>query len=644
MIPVATNALAALAAGPSLLALARSDEAAIDEIVVSAGHAPDAGVAILDTDRIGAVRPLDLADTLRLAPAFAVATNSRGEAVFSARGSDEREASVFLDGAPLDDPWDRRVDLARLPALGLGAVEAAAFPDALRFSGAGPVLRLRTIDDASGVEASGEIGGAGLRRGGARVSGGETVRALAAAEFFSEDGAPLSDDADLPFSQSDPNIRTNTDRERSSALVRIAAGGDARSASLTALYTDEAYGVAPEGHIDPAAGDPRFWRVPEDRRLFLAASGAAGLAGGWRGEAALWGRRDDRTIEDYPSGAYAGPDALEASENTAYGLRAGARRDAERGALVLAVELSDATRRQREGPPGAAAPDETFRRLAGAVSTDVEIAAGPVRATVGARVDAIDTLASGGRDRAPDLSGWSARAGVSTGTDGPWRVSAAAGRTLRIPTQRELYGAALGRFLANPDLRPETSLFVEACLAREGERAAFRAGVFGRRTDDAIDQEIVDDAGVSRRRRINVDGIRLAGAEIAGTARLGGGLAIEGWASAIDLERDDGLPVAERPETQGFVAATYEAGRGFGVRLEAEHRGPAVSIAEDGSFAKLPSSVALDVEAPWRGAVGGSDLEVFARLDNALDAEIIPQLGLPASGRRFRIGASLAVS
>jgi iron complex outermembrane receptor protein len=66
-------------------------------------------------------------------------------------------------------------------------------------------------------------------------------------------------------------------------------------------------------------------------------------------------------------------------------------------------------------------------------------------------------------------------------------------------------------------------------------------------------------------------------------------------------------------------------------------------LADSGELAGLPGSTSLNLRAFWKiGEIKAlGNLTFAALIDNATDALILPQLGLPAPGRTFRIGIRL---
>ena len=287
---------------------------------------------------------------------------------------------------------------------------------------------------------------------------------------------------------------------------------------------------------------------------------------------------------------------------------------------------------------------ETFRSAEGRVAAEVEGAVGRTRLLVGFGLDAFAPLETAGRESgdafwAPALT---ARLAVPFGGAEAW---AGAARAARFPTMRELFGEALGRFALNPDLRPETTWQAELGARVERARWEARAVAFARRTDDATEQEVLDDG---RRQRVNLGGSRALGVEASAGLRrrslrldaAGTLLHLRGWAddrAAPSGRRRQALRLPERPAALGRVAAIWLPPTGWTLAAEILSTGPAVSLGSDGVI-DLPASIRLGGRVGYRWTVGRGLLAAFARVDNATDALHLPQAGLPAPGREVRVG------
>ena len=234
------------------------EAALLDAIVVTAPDSPArvqppqlrlSHAALLDR------QPVYLADALRGLPGVSVRPNSRGESVVRIRGSEERQAAVFLDGAPLSVPWDGRVDLGVLPAslLNTVSVTKGAVPIEYGTNAVAGVVDLQTRRDDASTEAEVSAGSQELRAASALAQWNPTDRleTQLAAGYVARDAQTIADRDALPFSQHDAEARTNTDLESRSLFAAIDMASGATLWRISLLHADIERGIAPESHLDP---------------------------------------------------------------------------------------------------------------------------------------------------------------------------------------------------------------------------------------------------------------------------------------------------------------------------------------------------------------------------------------------------------
>ena len=230
-----------------------------------------------------------------------------------------------------------------------------------------------------------------------------------------------------------------------------------------------------------------------------------------------------------------------------------------------------------------------------------------------------------------------------------WSVALSAGRKTRLPTQRELFGDAINRFLINPDLKAENTVLIEAPLRFEGADLSFSIAPFANFTNDTIDQRNVVVDGVRLRQRINLRGSRAFGVEAFGAAALTDRLSLTGNVTALRLRRQRSAEtrnerfLSERPEILARASLNYTHPNGWSGSFEALHRGRAFSLDQNDVFVPLVRSTSFNAEVAYVFDVAGRDVDLFLRADNLTDALIEPQLGLPASGRQLRAGIRVSM-
>lgn len=286
---------------------------------------------------------------------------------------------------------------------------------------------------------------------------------------------------------------------------------------------------------------------------------------------------------------------------------------------------------------------ERFARKAGAVWGEVAAQRGRIQASGSLRYQGFSTTASGGRPEAPDLDLMTGRLGFGFQPTDGWTLRAGMARLGRLPGQRELYGDQLGRFLINPDLDPEVRQVTDLSVEKEGGRARVAVTVFAERSTDEIGQRVVMVGGEALRQRINQDGFDSVGIEGSGALEISPDLRVEAHGTFLDFQNvsNANFP-AERPEAFGEARLIYAPPAGVGGALFLRARGEAFSIGASGERVALPSAVTFDAELSSRLETQ-LPVQLFLRVENAFDAFVLPQLGLPAAGRTVRGGVRLSL-
>lgn len=638
----------------------------LTEIVVRGVHASLAPLPYtLVSVEPRALRRLDVvsvSELTRVVPAASVQTNSRGETLVYLRNAGERQVAAFLDGALLNVPWDNRVDLSLVPAPLIAGVEVVQGVPPVEYGAnvLGGALNLRSptwTDLSARGEMSAQMGSGGEIQGtlAYRGSAGRLLYALAGS-YGSREGLPLSSEAQLPYNQRDPDLRTNTDSRIASGAARLVysfPGG--AEIGVSVLHLDGEKGVAPEGHLDPAVSRVRFWRYPDWRSTMgiLSFRGVLGSSTLWKG--AGWVNRFEQNIDAYTSADYDAFESRQEDDDFTLGGRLVVHRNFGSSALKLALNGLTSTHKQRDlalqrdgtPVPGRDFPTLSYRQAV--LSSGLEYEVDPLERldiTVGAGVDAMFSLETGDKPEMDPFVDYAVTLGVSYRAAGPWALRASAGRRTRFPTMRELFGEALNRFLINPDLKPESSVLTE--LGVGWRRGSWRLELvpFASFTSNTIDQRSVLVPGETRprRQRINLRGSRVFGLQFAAEGAVAGDLWIASHLTLSRVRRLQDAPgdpvfLSEKPDGLGRLALSYLPARGLIGDVELVYRGRAYSLNERNEFVPLPRSLVLNLRLGYRVAVAGDrTLEIFGRVDNVTDELVVPQLGLPDPGRSLRGG------
>ncbi len=602
-----------------------------------------AGIAQSDAESIDRV--------LRSIPAGHLQTNSRGETLIYLRGAGERQVSLFFDGALLNVPWDNRIDLSLIPSEVVGEVTIAkGVPSVLYgpnvIGGAINLTSRELRNPGSLTQISGILGSHNASQ--ARFTWLRRSKQFRSTVYLGasgRDGFGLPRNADLPYSQSSEMLRTNTYRNMRSAFGQVAWHNEnGVSLGLSLLRFDGRKGVAPEGHLNPEVSNVRFWQYDGWETNMSILSGQMPVGSGTlRG--AAWYSWFDQSIEQFSDATYAHSEGIQTDQDNTFGTRLTLLQEvSDSGTLRAALNLLTSQHRQINN----ADPWDRQSYRQHIYSNGLEYTwAGPVQVTAGASLDILATPETGDKpSRAPQ-----AAYGISIGAlhqlSQNITFRAAAGRKVRFPTMREMFGEALGRFLVNPDLKPESSLLTEAAARIENIDSSVEAVFFFNRTYNTINQHMVAVPGeeLRRRQRINLDGSRVTGLETVLVSRMSRGLLMNcnmTWMKPRALNNGHVEPLVEKPSWLGGCSLTLRSTGGVSLIVESQITGRAYGLADDNSLVMLPASQVIHTRLAWLALFRSMSAEVFARVNNLTDDMTLPQLGLPGPGREVHAGLQLA--
>jgi len=613
-----------------------------------------------------------LEEVLRAMPLIQIRRNSRGEAQPALRGGEDRQIAVVMDGIPLTLGWDARTDLSVIP---LTSAQRISIIRGLSSVLHGPNVLggVIEVDIARGAECQTAPRpfqlDFGVDHTGARNVAAATGKMLetskgawvvrGGAGHRKTDGFVLpggaNDDGALHpslLSDNDGDLRLNTDADRIDGFLSArfrSEGGFWMSLSSSGFKEER--GVAPEAHVE----DPRLWRYPDQTRLISAFSAGTGQRDTPLGEGDLevslgldLGSAD---IDQYASELYREIVGGERSDDRTATLRlmgdhSLGRNGELRGAITYAdithEEVLDQVERNR------------YRQRLWSIGTEAEwlfdenpglFQGRETRLTVGLAIDGADTPETGDKPSLGSLADWGARVGFTTlvSEEGVLLHGALSRRT-RFPALRELYSGALGRFLPNPDLKPEILTGAELGVTLTGGPVEVQAvGFYQSLADGIVRSSVTTDEG-KKFKRINQDRVRSRGLELLASGTLGP----MGWSGDLTIQRARGItPEGNevRLEYEPAVAGKLTGFVPLPLDFEASASGRFMGRQycenpELGGLESFDGSRHIDLGLRRAFAVGGGPFEraeAVLNLDNATDAVVMDQCGLPQPGRTLRL-------
>ena len=327
----------------------------------------------------------------------------------------------------------------------------------------------------------------------------------------------------------DGDLRLNSDFRHVDGFVSARYQGLSGAwGSMMASGFDVERGVPPETH----EADPRLWRYPDQSRVVAAFSGGTGnrVTGWGEGdlEASLGIDVGSFRIEQFATPEYETVTETEEGDDRTLTLRVlGDHTISHRADVRAAFTYGDVSHSERLS--GEAQKD--YRQRLWSLGTEAEWrgddlpgweSLGATRLSVGFAVDGADTPESADKPPLDRLWDWGARLGVSSLTaNSTVLLHGGVSRRARFPSLRELYSDALGRFLANPELRPEILTGAEMGLTWDLPLFDLQIVAFHQVLSHGIVRIAVDTPDGPRRQRVNRDRIRSTGLELVATGALG---------------------------------------------------------------------------------------------------------------------------
>jgi vitamin B12 transporter len=604
--------------------------AADQEIVVTASREPvgreDSGGSstVIGGDTIERLGFALTGDLLRLVPGVAVAAAGPAgtQTQVRIRGAEANHSLLFVDGIRFNDPAagnEARFEL--LTNDGLSRIELVRGPQSALWGSEalGGVVAVSSPDPVStSAAARGEYGGL------------DTIRTSGR---FGYSAGPIG-------------IGGAAGRLRSDGIDAHGGGGDHdgfdnRFASLKTTFRPSErteiglVGHWVEGHSEFDGFDPVTFRRADtlDETTNRIAAGRAWVKIGW-GSRPDWTLRLGASLLDSSNRNRLGEVPLNrtSGQRATFDGQVSARfpaLGADQRLTVAASHEHEEFQARDQGFFGAADQDRVrnLTALAGEWRADW----GPVVADVSLRRDAFSAFGDATTLRASLLG----RLGQG------WTVHAAYGEGIAQPTFYDLFGFLPGSFVGNPDLKPESSTGWEAGIAWSDDRTRVAVTGFAARLHDEIVEAsdpvtflpTVENAARTSRRR---------GIEIEAERRLGPLNLTLAYTFLDAEERAPGHAPREirRPRHSATLAGTGNVGP---LRIGASLAWIGKRQDSDFDFFPAPrvtlgSYVLGSLDVAWPI---GDRFELYARMENAFDADYQDVVGYATAGRTVHAGLRL---
>ncbi|HWV37180.1 MAG TPA: TonB-dependent receptor [Vulgatibacter sp.] len=547
-----------------------------------------------------------------------------GGSTFALRGSSADQTLVLLDGIRLNALAGGGVELRTLPVGLLDRITVVRGVSGARWgSGAlgGVALITTRRPTAGGVEGALTLTGGSFGTYGLDASisgGGERFQGIAAISLDASEGDfPVRYDPTPSFDPSDVRIERLQNNDSKSAGLLLKGAGRFGAVRLQAM----AQGFAAERGLPGTL----YWRDTqrrEDRRVVVALRAEPAERGDHAIEGGLELRHDELAIH---SGSDRG--VLELPEGDGRKWQVENAFDAVMAAESAPVPWTFVRLEGRAGGEWISGPffdDHARERLSLSLLDELYLG------------EAV-TVAPGLRfDRIGAYDGLSPKLGVSVRPLEGLELRANAAGTFRAPSLGELHFEQ-GPIKPNPDLRPEHGYGVDAGAAWRGKRAALQASAFHARTSDMIVYELATN-GLTK--PFNFLDAEVNGGEVEGSVEPLRRLVLTaslGVARTRNLRDDPRFLDKELPFRPAWRGLARIAWRGADTEAFAEGSRQSSQYVNRSNTSSLPAQTSLRGGVGARLWRGPSDYDVWlaARIENALDAELVDQLGFPQPGRAF---------
>jgi len=608
----------------------------LETVIVETSVLLESGARV-ELDRADVVRTsaVNLGDVLTQVPNVKVQVNSRGEQVFALRGSDQRQVALTLDGASIVSAWDGQLDLSLLPSSAIGSIAitrgtASVLQGPNALIGAVNVVSRRVENEGwdrsltanAGAEWQSIEGFLGHRQGNHSLS--------AALGWSDSDGYEAGGESDL--------VTGSDFRNRAAMLGWGYRYADESSIGLTLLAVDNSKGVIPER----TSSGPRFWRYPElqKNQLILFGRHAAGVS---NVDYSLFLQDGSSRIDQFTDATYTELDNVEDGRDSGSGGRVQWSRPlSTTQEIVVGVDWTRGEHLFRER--ASSSSFTTFAQDLSQVAAEWRNDSGRWNLLLGASYDYSRTPDTGTFPDPGSRDDWAGSGAVTYSLNPDLSVDFTLGRKTRFPSLRESFNGALGRFVLNPDLKPETAVSAALGLVGQFPAVNWEARAFATEIDDGITRVPLPNGQFTR---VNLTSSHIFGVEASLDATPADWLEVRFDATVLKAR-------AQSASGDYDQYLEYRPGVNFGselvIALPANWRATAGVryLAEEYGFLESsPTPQRLPSYVVWNLSVERNDISTSVgklafvlRLENLSDEFYQTQWGIPGAGRRASVGVT----
>jgi len=637
-----------------------SDDSLERETVVTAPAASKVEVKSAAREKVSAKTMQErgasnVAEALETVPGVQAESNPRGERLLYLRGFEQRQIPVYLDGMPLEIPFDGRLDLSKVPLGLLGRLDVRKAPGPLEWGGTGMggAIHLKTRSPFRPPSIDiGLRGTAGIMEGraAAQYSHGRVGMVLAS-------GFHQQTYFNLPQSY-EPKRNEDGGKRNNSGKTGVSVGFRT-GVRLSASHSLSLVGIGSYGSYDVPPSDksflPFYWRFPEYGFLFLGLTHRGRWGPGRRSRETIYFGGFRNVLVGYDDNTYTSRETMRGFRSVYEDSIIGAKTShffdlpTPKWFRNLSLMAWADYRRYFHKQTWEAETDDFSKSVA---TNRVDLSIQLKGLVSGSHALSLQLQNLVEIAEKPEGGGASLYWGFGplvchewTHSHGSLRTTLA--RRTRIPSMKERYSEAFGLQAPNPDLKPESAWqAVFDTVIRFQNWLHLSGAVFGYLVDDIIDKRLTNDGLLQQR---NVGRALLAGGEVGFRMRFDFGMkarlgysylfarrlsSTSGETAGDELEESDKL--SGRTPHAVFLSLRYSPISRLKVFSFFRLAGPTPITDPD-----TAAQVTLGTRLYWNARVsfGPFDgLSAFVSATNILDAENETLPGFPEQGRTFWAG------
>lgn len=576
-------------------------------------------------------------------PSIKAQTNSRGESLFFFRGSGERQMTLFLDGVPLNIPWDNRIDLSLLPS---GIIEEITIlkgvpPAIFGANTISGVINMATINpETSGYDGrlSVQLGATGNRKFvGTFMNSSDKLSYVVSGDLTNYDSYKLPSSFNNPANRG--RNRINSYLRSKSALGKLNYKlSDNFKTGLIISYVTSEKGVPPEIGV----ASPRYWQYPEWKNLIIGTTGNIDFdANKSFLFYSLSFNKFNMQINQYKNLSFNTFDDIEKDYDNTFRFRLIYTNILNENSLIKAGVNGHLFQHKEEFLSGKYVT-QTYTENIISGGAEYEYIKDNYVLSLGGGIDYIETPKTGDKPSKESVTDYAINAAFVYSFDESLSFRVNGGRKTRFPTLRETFSGALGRFVPNPSLKAESATSGELSLTYNTNSFHADASLFLSFLKDGIVRISLPQ---KQFKRVNKDEIRTYGVELVTKYNYGNFSSnfnltlLSAKAKNPDGEFKDTLEY--RPEINSRFGIDYTITKNLNTLIELEYIGREYGLKEGSTgYQSLPDYLITNLRLSYNFEIGSSNLETYLRVNNIFDRLYYTQFGLPEAGRQIFVGAN----